>query len=115
MMGWLEVVAAARASENKEVAALLLADTGLQKLCAAWHLARIEMSPDADDAADIDGVLGSMRVDAAHLATLTGMQAILVMKSLERAVALRLVYPDGSLHALVKTVLHKQIKDALSG
>ena len=32
MMGWLEVVAAARASENKEVAALLLADTGLQKL-----------------------------------------------------------------------------------
>ena len=73
------------------------------------------MSPDADDAADIDGVLGSMRVDAAHLATLTGMQAILVMKSPERAVALLLVSPDGTLQALVKTVLHKQIKDALSG
>lgn len=34
-MGWREIVERARAEENKEVAALVLSDKGLQKLLAA--------------------------------------------------------------------------------
>lgn len=113
-MGWREAVEAARAVENKEVAALVLADKGLQKLCAAWHLARVAV-PDEFADAGLDAVLGGMVVDAKHLETLTGLQGMLVLKALERARALRLVYPDGTIHGMAKMVLQKQIKDALAG
>ena len=37
------------------------------------------------------------------------------MQAFNRAKGLRLIYPDGSIHAVAKVVLQKRIKDAVQG
>lgn len=73
------------------------------------------MDDRVDDAKNIDAVLACMHVDAGHMAQLTGMQMGGLMKAFERAQALRLVYPDNTIHGMGLMVVRKIIQDALAG
>lgn len=116
MMSWERTLAPFKARENKEVAALVLADRNLQKMLAAWPMATLTCLDDPDGFVGLgwDAIWANVQVNETGLATLTGLQAMGVKKTLARALALRLVYPDGTIHEMALMVIRKQIKDALS-
>ncbi|TMW77975.1 hypothetical protein FG147_02455 [Thauera sp. UPWRP] len=108
-----------RSLEVKETAALVVDDKALQKVLAAWPMVGVtdsgieHFSP--DDAASWDAVWSGLRVDLATLAQVAGLQHGPATLAFNRAKALRLIYPDGTVHATARMVLMKRIKDALSG
>lgn len=116
MTGWDRLLAPFKAAENKEVAALVLADSGLQKLLAAWPLAKVNCTSSPEEMVGLDwtALWDKVQIDETHLEALTGMQALKLRKLLQRAIALRLIYPDGSLHDMALMVVRKKVHDALA-
>lgn len=109
-----ELVERFRALEVKETAALVLTDKNLQRLLGVWpmvprHVGAVEASMTWEQ------VWSAVETDMTVLAELADMNAGMAALTLRRAVGLRLVYPDGSLHGMGKMVLQKSIKDALQG
>lgn len=108
-----------RAGENKETAAILLQDKDLQRLLAAWPQAPLEaVSPlpwGSAGPADWPALWQGVRLGEATLIEMTGLQPGRARVALRRAIALHLVYPDGTLHHYARLVLQKLLKDALTG
>lgn len=103
-----------RAQEVKEAAALVVEDRGLQKLLAAWPMVTIQAPACAALADDWPALWQAVQPDMEQLAALAGLQRGPAMVLYQRARDLRLIYPDGSVHAVARMVLQKRIKDALT-
>lgn len=104
-----EAVAALRADEVKETAALVLGDKALQRVLAAWPRVPRTVDETAIDPAD---PWAAVRVDESQLGELCGLQQGPALLTLRRARALGLIYPDGTLHSVARWVLQRLIKDA---
>lgn len=103
---------ALRASENKEVAAIVLQDRAVQRILAAWPMVRREVD-DVPGGAGWNEVWDCCRFDEREVIELSGLQIGPGMAALKRARGLKLIYPDGTLHQVAKAVLGKAIRDAL--
>lgn len=108
-----------RSLEVKETAALVVQDKALQRVLAAWPMVPVTDSGipcfAPDDAGSWDAVWSGLQVELALLASLAGLQQGPAVQAFNRAKGLRLIYPDGSIHAVAKVVLQKRIKDAVQG
>lgn len=108
-----------RAGETKETAAIVLQDKDLQRLLAAWQQAPLEVVEPApwgwQGPADWSELWKGVRLAEATLIDMTGLQPGRARVALRRAIALRLIYPDGTLHHYARLVLQKLLKDALTG
>lgn len=108
-----------RSLEVKETAALVVEDKTLQKVLAAWPMVGVAdggipcFAP--DDAGSWDGVWSGLKVSLESLASLAGLQQGPAAQAFIRAKGLRLIYPDGTIHAVAKVVLQKRIRDAVQG
>jgi hypothetical protein len=108
-----------RSQEVKETAALVVEDRALQKVLAAWPMVEVVdtgipcFAP--DDAGSWDAVWSGLQVRLGALAALAGLQQGPAVQTFNRAKGLRLIYPDGTIHAVAKVVLQKRIKDAVQG
>lgn len=115
---WLGAIAGWRAQEIKETAALALRDGALQKVLAAWPSVPREL-PEAfpvfapGELVAWDTLWQGVKVDLAAVADLTGLSSGVAVVTFRRAQGLRLIYPDGTLHAMAKMVLQALLKDAL--
>lgn len=113
-----ELIELWRSREVKEAAALVVEDKALQKVLAAWPMVEIaergfpELSMGRSEVWDT--VWSGLDVDVAGLAALAGLQEGLAVQAFKRARGLRLIYPDGTLHAVAKVVLQKRIRDAVT-
>lgn len=103
-----------RASENREVAALVVQDKALQRVLAVWPMVRREELPQAvtGDMSFAD-LWGAVRFDEREAVDLTGLPSGVGIAALRRAKGLKLIYPDGSVHQYSKLVLQQVVKDAL--
>lgn len=108
-----------RSLEVKETAALVVQDKALQRVLAAWPMVPVTDSGipcfAPEDAGSWDAVWNGMWVNLEMLASLAGLQQGPAVQAFGRAKGLRLIYPDGSIHAVAKVVLQKRIKDAVQG
>ncbi len=108
-----------KGEENKEVALLVLEDGGLRKICAAWGAVSIKPHPnpplEGEGATAWEELWAAVCFDALEVAELSGISPGECKIVLKRAIGLRLIYPDGTLHSLAKMALQKRIKDALQG
>lgn len=108
-----------RSQEVKEAAALVVEDKTLQKVLAAWPMVGVVDSGipcfAPDDAGSWDAVWSGLKVSLDALAALAGLQQGPAVQTFNRAKGLRLIYPDGTIHAVAKVVLQKRIKDAVQG
>lgn len=116
-----ELIELWRSREVKETAALVVEDKALQKVLAAWPTVPLRRMADdaaesrnADGAESWDALWQTVHVDLAEVATLCGLQPGPAVLAFNRARALRLIYPDGTLHAVAKVVLQKRIRDAVT-
>lgn len=108
-----------RSLEVKETAALVVQDKALQRVLAAWPMVLVTDSGipcfAPEDAGSWDAVWSGLKVELGLLASLAGLQQGPAVQAFNRAKGLRLIYPDGSIHAVAKVVLQKRIKDAVQG
>lgn len=100
-----------RAAEQQEVAAIVLQDRDLRRVLAAWPTAPraflkrpIVPNPGWDD------LWSAIYVDTSALIEMTGLHTGRAQVAYRRAIALRLIYPDGGVHATAKLVLKSLIK-----
>lgn len=100
-----------RARETPAGAMIALADPGLSALLALWPLARIRVVGDGSPATWAE-LWDSERVavDVAHVATLLGTDLNNATRIVERAIELRVVYPDGTIHAAAEELLGKKLE-----
>lgn len=123
-MGLSELHAACehwRAREEKEVAAIVLQDKDLQRLLAVWpSVSVLPAKLDAIGALELArndwrALWQCVTVDEAQLYEMTGLPLGLAKVTYTRAQALRLIYPDRTVHTLARMVLQKLLRDALQG
>lgn len=112
-MSFDTVLAGFKAAENKEVALLVMEDPALRNLLAVWPVVAIERL--GDEAEDWSGLWRAVRFSEEEAAELAGVSLGVAKLSIRRAIGLRLIYPDGSLHGLARMALQKRIKDTLQG
>lgn len=103
-----------REQEVKETAAIVLSDKNLQRLMAAWPMAPRTVG-EVDPQMAWERVWSAVEIDKVVLAELADLNRGNAELTLRRAIGLRLIYPDGSLHSMGKMILQKLIKDALQG
>lgn len=104
-----------RASEVKEVAALVLQDKALQRILAVWPMVRREESLSVGAGLSLDALWSAVRFDEREVVDFSGLPTGVGIAAFRRAKGLGLIYPDGSVHQYAKLVLQKVIKDALQG
>lgn len=115
-MTFAAAVARLREDENKEVAALVLRDRPLQAVIACWPMVRRELpAVEIAEGLSLDELWALVEFDEREVVELSGVSSGLALAAFRRAKGNRLVYPDGSVHALAKIVLQKMIKDACTG
>lgn len=107
-----------RASEAKETAAIVLQDKDLQRVLAAWPQVAwdpVEPPPWGWQGPSCWAELWlGVRIEEAALLDMTGLQTGRARVALRRAISLRLIYPDGTVHHVARLVLQKLLKDALT-
>ncbi len=112
-------IEAFRASEVKETAAIVLQDKDLQRVLAAWPQAPREVVTPSpwpwSGPADWNDLWNGIRFAEVAVIDMTGLQPGRARVALRRAIALRLIYPDGTLHHLAQMVLQRLLKDSLTG
>lgn len=104
-----------RASEVKEVAALVLQDKALQRILAVWPMVRREESLMVGTGLSLDALWSAVRFDEREVVDFSGLPTGVGIAAFRRAKGLGLIYPDGSVHTLAGAVLRKIIKDAFQG
>lgn len=104
-----------RASEVKEVAALVVQDKALQRILAVWPMVRREESLLVGAGLSLDELWSAVRFDEREAVEFSGLPTGIGIAAFRRAKGLGLIYPDGSIHSLAAAVLRKAIKDALNG
>lgn len=102
-----------RASEVKEVAALVVQDKALQRILAIWPMVRREELPVVVADMSLSDLWSAVRFDEREAVDFSGLPSGVGMSALRRAKGLGLIYPDGSVHQYAKLVLQQAIKDAL--
>lgn len=106
-----------RDAEVKETALLVVQDKDLQRMLAVWPLVERRVVVDPYMAAEGGWAMlwTAVEVDEKGLWELCGLPTGRAPAAFARAKALRLIYPDGSVHHYGKMVVQKLIKDALTG
>ena len=107
-----------RALEEKEVAAIVLQDKDLQRLLAVWPSAAVGCGDEtaiSDARDDWRALWRCVVVDEPLLYEMTGLPLGLAKVTYTRAQALRLIYPDRTVHTFARLVLQKLLRDALQG
>jgi hypothetical protein len=108
------LIADIRAKEAREIEAtlLMLEDRGLQKIIAVWPnielVQPIELEPK-----EWKCLWTYVKYSEADVASLAGLDIGPTKVLLRRAIALHLIYPDGSVHPFAKSALQQRIKDIL--
>ena len=106
-----------RQQEVRETALVVIQDKDLQRILAVWPLVGRQVVAEPLDvpALDWNGLWACVQVDVAGLEAVAGLPVGRGLAAYARAKALRLIYPDGTLHAYGKMAVQKLIKDALIG
>jgi hypothetical protein len=106
-----------RAAEVKETALVVIQDKDLQRILSVWPLVgrRVFAQPLDVAPGDWTGLWDCVDVDLKGLEAVAGLPVGRGPMAYARAKALRLIYPDGTLHAYGKMAVQKLIKDALVG
>jgi hypothetical protein len=111
-----EVIAQWRGQETKETASLVVEDKALQKLLAAWPMVPLVVEGHpvfAEEATGCwDALWEGVTIDLAAVSALSGLQQGPATVAFQRAKGLRLIYPDGTIHAMSKLVLQARIREA---
>lgn len=102
-----------RASEVKEVAALVVQDKALQRVLAVWPMVRREELPGVTADMSLADLWGAVRFDEREAVEFSGLPSGVGISAFRRAKGLGLIYPDGSVHHYAKLVLQQVVKDAL--
>lgn len=103
-----------RAAETAETAAIVLQDADLQRVLAAWPMVARTL-PSGVSGDTWESLWAGVEYDERELLEMTGLQLGRAVTAWRRARALRLVYPDGSLHKFGRMVLQKKLKEGLGG
>ncbi|QZA80839.1 hypothetical protein [Deefgea piscis] len=101
-----------REARDIEATLLMLEDRGLQKLIAVWPNVEINIVNEPEDK-EWKSLWACVAYSEADIADLTGLDLGPIKVLLRRAIALHLIYPDGSVHVFAKTALQQRIKDLL--
>lgn len=106
-----------RQHEVKETALVVIQDKDLQRILAVWPLiGRTVVSKPLDvPQMTWNGLWDCVEVDVSGLDAVAGLPVGRGLAAYARAKALRLIYPDGTLHTYGKMAVQKLIKDALVG
>jgi len=112
-MNFDEAVVGFKEVENKEAALLVLEDVNLRKLLAAWPMVHVTRHREAGGG--WEELWQAVEFSDDSVSELAGISLGLCKQTVKRAIGLRLIYPDGSIHSLAKMALQKRIKDALQG
>lgn len=116
-MNRAEAIAMARAGENRETAAIVVSDRDLQRILACWPMvprSAVTEPQFPDEAApEWEALWDGVAVDEAALADLAGLPLGRAPVAYKRARALRLIYPDGSIHQVARVVLQALIKSVV--
>ncbi|MGD9954319.1 MAG: hypothetical protein AB7S87_17240 [Burkholderiales bacterium] len=98
---WLDVLEDFRASEPEAPLLFVREDRDLRRMLAAWRMMGVLKRPDDMTAipGTWDGLWEGVEVDLARLADLLSTYGGQAKQLFERARALRLIYPDGGVHA----------------
>lgn len=108
------LLAAVKAAEVKETAALVVQDKNLQRVLAAWPAVRRDSTGKTnEDGDEWQALWAQVGFDERMFIELTGLSTGVARSAIKRALTLRLIYPDGTVHSVAKVVLQKVIKDAL--
>lgn len=109
--------AAFREAEVKEAGLIVVQDKALQRVMAVWPLVprRLVSTPMMVAQGDWEGLWACVEVDVAALSAMCGLPGGYGPQAFARAKAIRLIYPDGSLHAYGKLAIQKVFKDAVQG
>lgn len=112
-MKWSEAMEAFRREEQKEVALMIIEERTLRMLLAVWPLVPRQAPGPQDEVGtpDWSAAWELAPFDAAQVRKLAPMVDVNVVR---RAQALRLIYPDGSVHSLGRMAVQKMIHDKLS-
>lgn len=104
---------ALRAHENNEVAAIVVQDSALQRILAVWPMVRRAENGVQHDLANLDRLWLAVEFNEREAVELSGLPSGPGLAAFRRARALRLIYPDGTIHRVAAGVLRKTIRDAL--
>lgn len=106
-----------RAAEVRETALMVVQDKDLQRVLAVWPLVDRLVMADPQEAGKEgwERLWSAVVVDEKGFEALCGLPTGRAPAALSRAKALRLIYPDGTVHQYGKMVVQKLIKDVLTG
>lgn len=111
-----QIVALARAFERPEVLAIVSGDEVALRIVAAWATpgaVAVSRATDPDGAAASTDQLGMLwertTVDVAVIARAAGTSEAQVRRRLPLLRANQIVYPDGSVHGLVRRLLQERV------
>lgn len=108
------MLAAVKAAEVKETAALVVQDKNLQRVLAVWPAVRRDSTGKVNhDGDEWQALWAQVGFDERMFIELTGLSTGVARVSIRRALTLKLIYPDGTIHSVARAVLQKAIKDAL--
>ena len=111
-----QIVVRARAFERPEVLAIVSGDEGALRIVAAWATpgaVRVTRTAEVDDAAVSPDQLGMLwectSVDVEVIAQAAGTSEAQVRRRLPLLRVNQIVYPDGSVHGLVRRLLQERV------
>lgn len=109
-----EALSRFKATETKETAALVVEDKDLQRILACWpHVPRAVVESPLENPGNWAALWDGVGVDEPALADLSGLTAGRALVAYRRARALRLIYPDGTVHSVARVVLQAVIRAAV--
>ncbi len=110
-MSFDELLAQYKASPRRESAALVLSDSMLFKYCVVFKQLKPRLLYDWPEAATWEALWACVDVDLERIALLADDVPAVALRYIERLKGLRLVYPDGTVQALVEQMFEKRLKE----
>ena len=101
-----------RQQEVKESALLVIQDRDIQRVLTVWPMVGRQVVGMVAARAWSD-LWACVEVDEVGLVQMAGLPSGRALAGFARAKAMRLIYPDGTLHKLGQAALQKLIKDAM--
>lgn len=104
-----------RARERDENAMVAMSDPRLGPLLMMWHLVRVEPMPEQLEEPILAGdpwaaMWARYWVDFQHVAMVLGVDLPTANRLVQRVQELRVVYPDGTLHATVEEAVRANLE-----
>lgn len=111
-MNFDELLVRFKAQARPEDALVPVLDPALLLYAAVWPRVRVVIEGDPADES-WDALWACVKVDTESLAMLVDAPVVKAAAVHRRLVALRLIYPDGTVPEIVRNVIGKRVKDAL--